>query len=591
MKRKLSVVLSILLSITFIPFGMFTMTAGAATYGDYRYTVSDGKVTIREYLGTDSEVEIPDQIQGYPVVKIGEAFVNNEYVVKVVVPEGVTEIASYAFACSCLFEIDLPETLVEIGVEAFFNTWVEELYLPSSVKKIGKGAFSAIFGGMHTLWYGGTESQKSQIAIEDENYDIVSAKWYYESSDVLRYGKFAYRTVSDGVVIVNSGEVFSKKVIIPDVLSGEKVIAIGNAAFFEQENITEVIIPDTVKVISDHAFCYCTKMKKVTFGKELQEIGMSAFNGCYNLTSVLLPDKTKEIKDNAFHICEKIKTVTIPKSLKKIGYSAFYGCDEITSVLYKGTKTDKKKISVDSNNSWLMEGATWYYNVCDTHKYSNSCDNTCNVCKAPRTIKHSYKTTITEATLKKNGKMVKKCTACGKIANSSTIRHAETFELSKTVYTYNGKKKTPSVTVKDTAGKTLKENVDYTVSYDSGRKNVGSYKVTIKMIGNHKGTKTLKFKINPVKTNITELSSAKKKIVVKIAKKTTQVTGYQIQYSTSKKFTKAKTKTITNNKTIKTTLDALASNKTYYIKVRTYKTVNGTKYYSGWSSYKSVKTK
>ncbi len=319
-----------------------------------------------------------------------------------------------------------------------------------------------------------------------------------------------------------------------------------------------------------------------------------------------------------------------------------------------------------------------YSNTCDItcnycnakrtikHTYSNACDTSCNVCKATRTITHAYKTTTTKATLSKNGSIVKKCTVCGKVASNTAIKYVKSFKLSTTTYTYNGGVKTPTVTVKDSAGKTLKKNTDYTVTYASGRKNAGTYKVTVKMIGkysgtktltfkinpakissynlsataytydgkvkkpavtvknssgtklttssytvtyasgrknvgtykvtikgkgNYTGTKTLTFKINPAKTTVSKLTAGKKSITVAITKKSTQVTGYQIQYSTSKTFSKATTKTISSYKTTKYTLKSLSAKKTYYVRVRTYKTVNGVKYYSGWSTYKYVKTK
>ena len=111
------------------------------------------------------------------------------------------------------------------------------------------------------------------------------------------------------------------------------------------------------------------------------------------------------------------------------------------------------------------------------------------------------------------------------------------------------------------------------------------------MKGNYSGTKTLTFKINPAKTSVSKLTAGKKSIAVNISKKSTQVTGYQIQYSTSKKFTSAKTKTISSYKTTKYTLKSLSAKKTYYVRVRTYKKVGSTTYYSDWSSAKSVKTK
>ena len=201
--------------------------------------------------------------------------------------------------------------------------------------------------------------------------------------------------------------------------------------------------------------------------------------------------------------------------------------------------------------------------------------------------------------MKNAGKYSVKVTFKGNYSGSKTLTYTInpiksstcSLKLSSTSYTYNGKTKTPSVTVKNAGGTTLKKGTHYTVTYASGRKNVGKYKVTIKFKGNYGGTETLYFTINPAKTSIKSVSGSAKSLKVSVNKKTTQVTGYEIQYSTSKKFTSAKTKTITSAKTTSATIKSLKAKKTYYVRVRTYKTVSGKKYYSGWSTYKSAKTK
>lgn len=165
------------------------------------------------------------------------------------------------------------------------------------------------------------------------------------------------------------------------------------------------------------------------------------------------------------------------------------------------------------------------------------------------------------------------------------------IKLSASSYTYDGKTKTPKVVVKNKNGITLKKGVDYTVSYASGRKAIGKYKVTITFKGDYSGKKNVYFNINPKPTSVSSVSAAKKSLKVKIKSRTSQTSGYQVQYSTSKKFSGAKTTTIKSNKTTSVTLKSLKANKTYYVRVRTYKTVNGTKYYSSWSSYKTKKTK
>ena len=166
------------------------------------------------------------------------------------------------------------------------------------------------------------------------------------------------------------------------------------------------------------------------------------------------------------------------------------------------------------------------------------------------------------------------------------------LKLSTTSYTYNGKAKKPSVKVYNSKGD-LVTSGNYKVEYPSGRKNVGSYKVKVVFKGNYSGTEYLTFKVNPAKTTVKKLTAGKKSLKVSITKKSTQVTGYQVQYSTSKSFKAkyTKTKTISSYKTTSATLKSLKAKKTYYVRVRTYKTVNGKKYYSGWSSYKTKKTK
>lgn len=102
-----------------------------------------------------------------------------------------------------------------------------------------------------------------------------------------------------------------------------------------------------------------------------------------------------------------------------------------------------------------------------------------------------------------------------------------------------------------------------------------------------KNTETVK----PKKTSIKKLSKGKKKFTVTWSK-ISGVKGYQIQYSTDKKFKKNnKSVTVTKQKTTKATVKNLESKKKYYVRVRTYKTVNGKKVYSSWSKVKSVKTK
>ena len=210
---------------------------------------------------------------------------------------------------------------------------------------------------------------------------------------------------------------------------------------------------------------------------------------------------------------------------------------------------------------------------------------------------HDFKTVVTKATTSVNGSSVKTCSRCGlDESDPIVIYKIASVKLSATSYTYNGKVKTPSVTVKDSKGKTLVKNTDYTVSYASGRKYVGKYAVKVTFKGKYSGTKTLYFTIKPKATSISSLTAGSKKFTVKWKKQTSQTTGYQVQIATNSKFTKGvKSYTVSKNKTVSKKITKLKGKKKYYVRVRTYKTVkvNGktVKLYSSWSKAKTVTTK
>ncbi len=641
------------------------------------------------------------------------------------VSSGTVTIADFAFSyCRNLKSIKIPTGVRNIGSGAFFScTGLSEITFPSGVVRVGN---NLLYG---TKYYHTDSNWVNGVLYIGKALVCANAKLsgsYKIKSDTQVIADYAFQdcrsltsvTIPDSVVSMGNGT-FSgcstlEKVVIGNgvksiggytfwpcvklksITLGKNVESIGEYAFWWCQNLTSISIPNGVQTIGESAFESCTALKSITLPNSVTTIGESvfgncqslatvslsnkitklpnyAFDSCYALKKVIIPNAVTEIGKEAFAFCETLKTVTIPKSVTRVDSNAFYDCDALENVYYQGTSDDKSLIRTPGGWNGEIYGAKWHYNSCidkAKHKYTNACDTSCNVCAIKRTIKHAYKTTVTaKATLTKNGSAVKRCSVCDKLASKATIKHPKTFKLSAVSYTYDGKFKTPTVTVKDAAGKILKKGTDYTVTYASGRKNVGTYKVTVKMIGKYSGTKTLSFKINPVKiakcklklaadvytynsaaktpsvtvknaagktlkkgtdytvtyasgrknvgtykvtvkmkgnysgsktltfkinppkTTVSKLTAGKKTIDVSITKKSSQVSGYQIQYSTSKSFANATTKTVPSYKTTKLTLKSLKADKTYYVRVRTYKTVNGKKVYSDWSTYKSVKTK
>ena len=206
---------------------------------------------------------------------------------------------------------------------------------------------------------------------------------------------------------------------------------------------------------------------------------------------------------------------------------------------------------------------------------------------------HKTNKVVTPATLTNNGSINQVCQRCTQTISSTPIYKPTTFTLSKTTYTYNGKVQKPTVTVKDSKGKTIAAS-NYTLTYSNkNSKAYGKYTVKITFKGNYSGSKTLTYYISPKGTTVSKITSPKaKQLKVTWSKQTKDTNGYQIQIATDSKFTKdVKDFTVTSNKTTSKTLTNLKSKKKYYVRIRTYKTVKGVKCYSTWSGSKTFTTK
>ena len=259
-------------------------------------------------------------------------------------------------------------------------------------------------------------------------------------------------------------------------------------------------------------------------------------------------------------VCKKVlETAEIP-ALSRISISKASVTLSTSTYAYDG-KAKKPGVTVKLNGKALKNGTDYIVSYSNNTKVGTA--------TVKITGKGNYTGSISKTFKIKNN--FKKATISG-ISNKS----------------YTGKNITQSITVKYN-GKTLKNGTDYTVSY-SNNKSIGTATVKIAGKGSYTGTITKTFKINPAKQAIQKLTAKSKAFFVDWAQKGS-ATGYEIQYATNSKFTSAKKVTITNNKTDKTTISKLSGNKKYYVRVRSYTKVKGTKYYGAWSASKSVTTK
>ena len=291
----------------------------------------------------------------------------------------------------------------------------------------------------------------------------------------------------------------------------------------------------------------------------------TVINATGHKSSAWITDKAASIgvkgsKHRECTVCKKVlETAEIP-ALSRISISKASVTLSTSTYAYDG-KAKKPGVTVKLNGKTLKNGTDY-------------------------TVSYSNNTKVGTATVKITGKGNYTGSVYKTYSIKNDFKKATVSGISTKAFT--GKNNTQSITVKYN-GKTLKKGTDYTVSY-SNNKNIGTATVKIAGKGSYTGTITKTFKINPAKQEIQKLTAKSKAFFVDWAQKGS-ATGYEIQYATNSKFTSAKKVTITNNKTDKTTVSKLSGKKKYYVRVRSYTTVKGTKYYGAWSSVKNVTTK
>ena len=478
-----------------------------------------------------------DNYLSNPLYYAGDLYLNGKLLTEIKIPKSIKKIKHNAFTGCSASKIIIPESVKSIGMRAFANCEnLTSISIPKKVTSIEWGAFEnciklkniAVSDNIssigneafyNTAFYNTKSNWKKRVLYLDDCLiaarKTISGSYIIKSyTKVIADGAFSSCenlkkvTVPKGVVSIGDGTFKNctalKKITLPSTLTDignysfshceslqdikfpRGLKTIGFQAFEDCKSITEITIPKSIKKMSS-SFRDCLNLKKVTIENGVKNVN-DAFSHCPKITTIVLPDSITRIDAFAFWECKRLKNVTIPAGVKHIEYKAFEDCDKLTKVYYKGSKKDKKKIIFDDyfnadgkvSNKVLLS-AKWYYDSCNGKTTHNS------------------KRKLERATLKKNGKVTYKCSDCGK-TESKTIYKPKTLRLSSTTFTYDGNTKTPKVVVKNSKGKTLKKNTDYTVTYAKGRKKVGKYKVTIKFKGKYKGTKNLYFAIKSAKT-------------------------------------------------------------------------------------------
>lgn len=257
------------------------------------------------YNVKSAEITLPDGIK-----TIGkEAFLKNNRIISVVIPDGAEAIEDHAFAyCSKLKNVELPYTLRQIGAHAF-NTCNEltRMVIPEGTETID----ACVFGGCEKL----------------EEVELAC------SIRKIGANAFAYCKGLTHIEIPESTE------------------TIGKSAFFGCTNLTSAVIHGNTSEIADHTFAGCSHLNHIDLPYSIRRIGANAFSGCKRLPDIVIPEGTEQIADNAFSGCEKLKEIKLPSTLRKIGANAFEGCSELAQIVIpEGCETIGEKCFLSCNN-------------------------------------------------------------------------------------------------------------------------------------------------------------------------------------------------------------------------------------------------
>ena len=570
-------------------------------------------------------------------------YFDGQLLTNVVIPDGITKIRDKAFYGSSITSVTIPGSVTSIDHDAFMDcSSLKNVTISDGVKEIGEGAFYGCTGLKKitipdsvtllgsSAFYGC--SGLTSISISNGVTNIRSSTFYGCTS--LAEVKMP-ETTKEGYI---GYEAFRDCTALKSITISNCMKRIEQYAFRGCTNLVRIAIPDSLKSIEGGAFRDCSSLKEIDISSLEAWLGIKDLDGVYGdlylngklLTGAVIPDGVTKIRSGAFRNCKSLKSVKIPDSVTHIGHYVFEdtGITNLTipdsvqvidprafglkntniNIHFRGTKAQWDAAAAEGVYYKSIEYN--YFSVDAVFRLSGTSYNyTGKAIRPAVTVTYNgqklvegtdyklvYKNNINagRATVSINGIG----SYSGTAAKTYTIKKiANTFTAKNVAKSYSTQAQSFDLGVKAKSGTpTYKSNNASVTVSKAGRvtvkaKFIGNATITITSPANTNYTsvkKSIVVKVVPTKTKFTSAASgASGKMTLKWVQRS-NATGYVIQYSTSSTFEGAKTVRIDKNSTVSTTIGGLAKGRKYYVRIKTFKTVSGVKYYSGWSEVKTV---